>query len=307
MNSVAQAIQLKTAPANAGGKNGLAFQSPLQFKKENDTSLIPAFTSQREETFGSVNQLKTDSGHGIACNCPACIPAAQLMKKPESESSGITAESSAAFSTVQLKFNPSPPDTNSGCPCCGGVSQLMQQQNDGAVAQLLTVTNNNMQAVSARIAGENSRSTVAIAKTDDTHYYVYSQRHLMVMDDIIDEYDNLFIGQLGTNQAGLHAEMLALAQGGTNFYRIAASQGICERCARVMREYDVIRVNYGGQFTKQWEAPFYEEIDETNDYPANASNDNQRNGTSGTRYGMDNQDRYYPIAKSTWDQHHDTW
>lgn len=171
------------------------------------------------------------------------------------------------------------------------------------VVQCKSLLEVDMQKFAATLAGDDSHSTVAVAKDGDD-YNIYSQSSLSSKSGKIGEYDNVTLKCDKSPGSGYHAEMMALMDGGAGT-AIAASQPICKRCNAALTDNSVTAVNPGTQYTEHWQAPFSEAIDENKSFPAKAE-DPSRDGQSGKRWGMAS-GKLYQIAKSKWDKVHTTW
>lgn len=205
-----------------------------------------------------------------------------------------------------------------------GILQLQRSIGNQAVMQLLSIESPgmhsayaagtgvvqcksllevDMQKFASTLAGDDSHSTVAVAK-DGSNYNIYSQSSLSSKSGKIGEYDNVTLKCDKSPGSGYHAEMMALMGGGAGT-AIAASQPICKRCNAALTDNSVTAVNPGTQYTEHWQAPFSEAINENKSFPAKAE-DPSRNGQSGKRWGMADS-KLYQIAKSKWDKVHTTW
>ncbi|MCG9969176.1 hypothetical protein L9W92_14200 [Pelotomaculum terephthalicicum JT] len=173
------------------------------------------------------------------------------------------------------------------------------------VMQMRRLRRADMQTFAETLAGDNSRSTVAVAK-DGNDYNIYAQSSLAGMSELIEEYDNVTLRWDQSPGTGYHAEMMALMDHGAGS-DIAASQPICKRCNAALSANGVTAINPGDQYTEHWQAPFVENIDENNAFPAKAE-DHSRTGLSGRRWGINENNRLYPIAQDIWQGiHPDGW
>lgn len=205
----------------------------------------------------------------------------------------LIADGSKLTKTAQL-LKTDTHNTGCSCPACGRMNTVQQK-----VIQAKKLNDGKMQDLAAELGGD-SRSTVAVAKIG-AKYGVYSQGSLSSKQGIIDEYTNVSLKSDTPMGTGYHAESIAMMSG-ESISKIAASQGICKRCEAMLADNGVEAVNIGGQFTEHWQAPFNEEIDENKSFPAKAK-DTDKDGQSGTRWGMTSSS-LYPIAKSKWGSKH---
>lgn len=179
----------------------------------------------------------------------------------------------------------------------------IQRNADPDVIQMTSLREENMQSFASTLTGADSRSTVAVAGVGE-EFWVYSQSSLSSKSGLLGSYDNVKLKWDTSPERGYHAETMAMMDAHGQISSIAASQPICKRCQAALTVNEGCGLkNPGDQFTENWQAPFTEEIDEKNSYPAKA-HDPSRNGQSGSRWGMTS-DRLYPIAKLTWSPHHD--
>ena len=226
-------------------------------------------------------------------------------KSLEQEADGMGAKAATSQRIFQLKAQPATHTPGCGCHLCHPV-QPVQRFVQRDVIQRKTIGNNrgeeDMDEAASYVQGDSTRSTTAIVERNNGSYRVYAQARTTDMQDRIDEYDNLDVGSL-TGGTGFHAEVLAL-QASIAYRRMAASQPICARCEALLTQQGIGAVNADRHFTRLWNAPWDNAIDENSPYPYAADGGGGK-GLKGTRWGFDIGDQeHYVIDIDTWKAAH---